>query len=422
MRTPSSHPKHICYIGAGKYFNQEGSFCGANSHVYKDWGWSDFYAICKEVLYYNYPVNDNGVMRNFGNASTDYMTSVLGNHSVTWLSQAVASGQPFFAYMAPHAPHLPAIPAPWYADVPMPAQAPRTPNWNADVTGKHWAVASNDPMTAETIAGSDLLYGNRLRTLLSVDDWLQEVFSILETTGAINNTVIIYTSDHGYHTGQFRIWGEKSQPWVTDFRIPFYARAPGMTGNTSLPALVTNLDVPSTILELAGVQPAGGRTVDGKSFARFLAPATATATATAASTAPAPAAADIGADATSAGWRDRLLVEFEGYPLQYLRTCDSVYGTQACTPQSQEVLIDAESNTYAALRILNDTSNWVYVEYRPPGSPLAPASTNWTEAYNLSADPWQMSNLWPSGAPASLLQQLSKELWQLAACSGASCP
>ena len=77
-------------------------------------------------------------------------------------------------------------------------------------------------------------------------------------------------------------------------------------------------------------------------------------------------------------------------------------------------------NTWSALRVVNDTANLVYVEFRAQvrrrlqpqaerrqvakplackhhhdlqGSPLAPASTNWTELYDITADPWQATNL-----------------------------
>ena len=54
--------------------------------------------------------------------------------------------------------------------------------------------------------------------------------------------------------------------------------------------------------------------------------------------------------------------------------------------------------------------------------PLAPGSTNWTELYDLNADPWQMRNLALESAFAPLVRQLSAELWAVADCQGAACP
>lgn len=85
----------------------------------------------------------------------------------------------------------------------MPAHAPRTPNFNLGQAGKHWQVAVNAPMGDWYVNVTDTHYVNRLRTLLSVDDLLGELFVTLEAAGALDNTYFIYTSDHGYHSGQW---------------------------------------------------------------------------------------------------------------------------------------------------------------------------------------------------------------------------
>ncbi len=55
--------------------------------------------------------------------------------------------------------------------------------------------------------------------------------------------------------------------------------------------------------------------------------------------------------------------------------------------------------------------------------PLPHPSTNWTEVYNMTSDPWQMTNLAVDNRlPSSVLAQLSAELWSVAACVGAACP
>lgn len=56
-------------------------------------------------------------------------------------------------------------------------------------------------------------------------------------------------------------------------------------------------------------------------------------------------------------------------------------------------LTSPSQNTWSALRIVNATADLAYIEFRPHASPLARASTNWTELYDLRADPWQAVNL-----------------------------
>ena len=69
----------------------------------------------------------------------------------------------------------------------------------------------------------DILYQDRLETLLSVDDLVDEVVTTLQTAGILDNTYIFYNSNHGicmdscmwtfhlcmllfsgYHHGQFK--------------------------------------------------------------------------------------------------------------------------------------------------------------------------------------------------------------------------
>ncbi len=61
----------------------------------------------------------------------------------------------------------------------------------------------------------------------------------------------------------------------------------------------------------------------------------------------------------------------------------------------------------------------------PPPPPPARENTNYTAAFNLSADPWSMDNLaapGPNAWPPAMLAQLSNELWDLALCSFEECP
>ena len=86
-----------------------------------------------------------------------------------------------------------------------------------------------------------------------VDAQLGLVLKELKDQGLWENTIIVLTSDHGYHLGDHFLWGK-----VTLFdigtRVPFIVRVPGMTkpGSTSQ-AMVELIDICPALSELAGI-------------------------------------------------------------------------------------------------------------------------------------------------------------------------
>jgi len=390
----------------GKYYNDYGNFCNANVKVPSDW--SRFFAMCDDNNYFGNEFNDQGAMLHV--AKDVYMTDVIANATLAWLSTAAAAAAagdaPFFAYVAPHAPHVPATPAHKYENAPLPPaaglHAPRTASWDAAVPHHHWLVAEKGPLTPALVDFSDELWARRLRSTMSVDDLVREVVELLERAGALDNTYLFFTSDHGYNLGQFRLPSGKFNAYENDIRVPFIVRGPGVPrGAARDGVMVNNVDLAATMLELAGV-PAADYVHDGRSFAGQLAAA------------PPP-------------WpRDRLVFEYWGMGYTMRGPCKN--GTSPC-PGGPEALEDAPSNTWSGLRILNATHNIKYAEYRPAASStIAPLSTNFTVAFNMSADPFELVNAASAAAPPSgrfspeTLAQLSAELWAVATCAGAVCP
>jgi arylsulfatase A-like enzyme len=93
------------------------------------------------------------------------------------------------------------------------------------------------------------------RLLAGADMMIQQVLDTLEETGKADNTVIIYASDNGYYMGNRGFAGKWSH-YEESLRIPlivFDPRKPKNLRNRELNPIVLNLDIPSTILDLAGI-------------------------------------------------------------------------------------------------------------------------------------------------------------------------
>ena len=113
----------------------------------------------------------------------------------------------------------------------------RLPNWNVVSTDKQWILRRKEQMDDQKIKFVDLLHRRRLQTLLSVDDSVAKIFHTLQSLGIENETYIFFTSDHGYHLGQFALVKGKSMPFEADIRVPFYVRGPSIPKNIRYSAI-----------------------------------------------------------------------------------------------------------------------------------------------------------------------------------------
>jgi hypothetical protein len=118
--------------------------------------WDDWFAKLTEHAVFNYYVNDNGTRRFFGNSASDYSTDVLSRETQSFIDNSVATGHPFFAYVAPVPPHEPTIAAPRHEHAFDGVKAPRQPSFNeSDVRDKPPLIQSLPLLSSTQIAEID---------------------------------------------------------------------------------------------------------------------------------------------------------------------------------------------------------------------------------------------------------------------------
>ncbi len=76
----------------------------------------------------------------------------------------------------------------------------------------------------------------------------------LEAMGELDNTYIIYTSDHGMAIGRHGLQG-KQNLYEHTWRVPFIVRGPGIGGGSRAQGNIYLLDVLHTLCDLAGITP-----------------------------------------------------------------------------------------------------------------------------------------------------------------------
>lgn len=328
-------------------------------------GWSDWFVSGAGYRNFDYDVNSNGRLLHYGSAPEDYLTDVLSSRTDSLIK--AWKSHPFFIEISTFTPHAPFIPAPRHEKLFSGEKAPRTPAFNkkADSTAPGWLRQVN-PLGPKRIDRLDNIFRNRLRCVMSIDEMLGNIRKVLNESGLSNQTYIFFSSDNGYHLGDYALFQGKQTPFDIDIRVPLIACGPGVAKASLQQAIVSNIDLAPTFAALAGTKLTG--IPDGRDIQHLFNEQ----------------------NTKKIDWRHFAIIEH--------RRVDYDIND----PDRQEAA-DGRLPSYTALRF----RNMLYVEYE----------TGEISCYDVKNDPYELKNI-ASTLPADLQKKLHSILLAAKNCGG----
>jgi len=173
-------------------------------------------------------------------------TAFVVEEMLTYLQQRDAR-QPFFAIAGIYAPHTPLNPPARFVELYDPKTLP-LPHKDADPGNVPWRdMGLTDDHWRKVKA-----YYYALIT--HVDDQVGRLLRYLDESGLAEDTLVIFTSDHGEHLGDHGLI-QKGPPGLDScVHVPLILSFPGRFGGQKHPELIEAVDLAPTILDYCGVQ------------------------------------------------------------------------------------------------------------------------------------------------------------------------
>ncbi len=241
----------------------------------------DFFATHKgQGKYYDTEWNVNG--KRVG-AIKGYYTNVVTDMALDWL-KADHGGKPWVACIGQKAPHSFYFPEEKYAHtfdgvrVPYPATAfhlADKPGWIKErlytwhgIYGPlfEWRKSFPDDRP-EAVKDFENMVHAYWGTILSVDDSMGRIYSWLESTKQLDNTIIVFMGDNGLLEGEHGMV-DKRTAHEASIRIPLIVRFPALGRGKIVDRQVLTVDLAPALLELCGAKPLEG--IHGKSWVKLV--------------------------------------------------------------------------------------------------------------------------------------------------------
>lgn len=259
----------------------------------------------------------------------------LAEHTIGLIDRFSAKEEPFFIWHNFWGPHEPYFATKKYLDMYRDVKIPEWPNFrwaSGDNQGPHRAYInpSNDLEWSDW----EIAIRHYYAFMTLIDEQIGRMVGHLKDKGLLENTMIIFTADHGETLGSHGGLFDKGFNHFEEIqRIPFLLRQPGGEGGGSVREEFASLaDVYPTIVDAAGGDVGAYRT-DGASLLPLV-------------------------RGESCEWRDSVVVEVEGLEnatvsMRTIRHGNIKYGYSFGFP---EQLYDLDKDPHETVNLVNDAA------------------------------------------------------------------
>ena len=194
-----------------------------------------------------------------------FSTELFTDAAVEFL-QAYDAENPFFLYLSFTSPHDPRTAPGEYATMYSPADIPLPENFLPEHPFDNGEMRIRDEVLAPFPRTPEIVQqhiADYYGMITHMDAEMGRLLSTLEATGHLDNTIIIYTADHGLAVGQHGLLG-KQNLYNHSIRVPSIFAGPGIPEGETVDALTYLYDVFPTVCDLTDVTCPG--TTEGRSL------------------------------------------------------------------------------------------------------------------------------------------------------------
>ena len=200
----------------------------------------------------------------------DYTDGIGAAEAVRLLERFKRTSQPFFLAVGFYRPHTPYVAPKQYFDM-YPVERIDLPTLSEADRSRTPAAAYRSAF-AEQDAATDRQRKEAIQAYHAsttfMDAQVGHVLDALERLGLASNTIVVFTSDHGYHLGDHGLW-QKQSLFERSARVPLVIAGPTVTARGQVARGVVELvDLYPTLAALAGLTPAAP--LDGASLSPML--------------------------------------------------------------------------------------------------------------------------------------------------------